>query len=147
MSNLSNNNSTENNNPLTPTDPRLTALALGELQDDRLMAEVEKDPALKAEFDRIRKIADALRGVYVEEAKSPIPAAKTKKKAADTEKVVPFYFRPIYLSGAIAACLILAFLLVPENKAQKQEEQRLAEQHRVKAQEQAVGGFGNAESF
>ncbi|HNX04764.1 MAG TPA: VWA domain-containing protein, partial [Opitutales bacterium] len=128
--NTFNSNPNDNNNQLTLDDPRLTALALGELSDAALMAEVEKSPDLKREFERIQLTAKALTGAFAEEAKEPAPAnaeaANNKKSAgekAEKTKIVRFpLLRPsvyIPISGAAAACFVFALLFEPASIEEK----------------------------
>lgn len=118
-------NTSENNDENTPRgpiridDPRLTALALGELQDEALLAEVESHPDLKREFDRIRTTAKSLTDAFAEEAREPMaqtakvtePASAPARKSAE-RKVIRFPFlRPsVYVPlTSIAAVMILVF--------------------------------------
>ncbi len=99
--------------PLSADDPRLTALALGELEDAALLARVEADPALKAEYERINAMAGALKGAYGEETASLAPA----RSGAHHSRTVPFIpansalrvWLPI--GSAIAACLVMALVI------------------------------------
>jgi secreted protein with Ig-like and vWFA domain len=75
MNTFDNNDNTPRG-PLTIDDPRLTALALGELNDAALLAEAEKSPELSREMERIRAAAKALEGAFAEEAAEPAPVKK-----------------------------------------------------------------------
>jgi anti-sigma factor RsiW len=108
-------NDNENNTPrgpITLDDPRLTALALGELSDAALLAEVEKSPELSREMERIRAAAKALEGAFAEEAAEPVPVKKpVEAPAAPKNRIVRFpLLKPsVYMPlTGIAAMAVIA---------------------------------------
>ena len=61
---------------LTVDDPRLTALAAGEITDSvlarALTEEIEADPALRMAFAEICAVQQSLRGVFAEEDRKSV---------------------------------------------------------------------------
>ncbi|MFA5258298.1 MAG: von Willebrand factor type A domain-containing protein, partial [Opitutales bacterium] len=108
-SNNDNSNNEAANTPLTPDDARLTAMALGELEDAALMAEIEANPALKAEFERIRNMGAALGKAYSAESAQPAPVVGKGTKIVKFPLLRPSVYWPI--SGALAASIVVALML------------------------------------
>ncbi|MDR2862477.1 MAG: DUF3520 domain-containing protein [Puniceicoccales bacterium] len=76
-----------------PDDPRLTALALGEITDPAearaLREAIGADPASQREFDAIRALATALQTEFRAEAQPARPAASNSLPFADAQKARP----------------------------------------------------------
>ena len=118
MNTFSNSNDNDTpRGPLTIDDPRLTALALGELKDAALLAEVEKNPELSREMERIRAAAKLLEGAFAEEAALPVPGFSGEKGQGSPSpkskgrRILAFPLsRPsiyIPLTSAAAVCLLV----------------------------------------
>ncbi len=82
-----------NTAPLTPNDPRITALACGEIFDDAeaalLRREIENNPALKREFKETEALQAALREKFAAE----LTAAENRAgnaSGAGSAKIIPF---------------------------------------------------------
>ncbi len=92
--------------PLTPDDPRLTALALGEISDPAERAALEKqvadDPALRAALDSARRLTDGLRESLAAE---PLPFVNPAAIAAKAMGGAPAATRrrTSALGGSISA--------------------------------------------
>jgi len=121
------------NPPLTPDDPRLVALALGEVRDPAehaaLEAAVAADPALAAALAEHRKLAGGLRAAFAREplpfvnpeavatrAMSGNPALRTARRGSGLTVVPRSKSEPrrlaFYTTVGLAAAACLAFVLV-----------------------------------
>lgn len=87
MSETSPPNSKDNPMSIDRDDPRLTAYALGELPEKEaaeVEAVIEKDPALKAEVESIRQVAEKLKTTLAAE---PLPGNESKPESKPVQPV------------------------------------------------------------
>ncbi|MFA5057835.1 MAG: von Willebrand factor type A domain-containing protein [Opitutaceae bacterium] len=113
---------------LNPDDPRLTAYALGELEDDervRIEAAVAADPALQAAVQEIRATAGRL-SAALEAEPLPQPEPRVHHEAYHTVRPARVFRFPYWGMAALAAaaCLTLVFILRELPVASKEARQR-----------------------
>ena len=129
---------------LLPEDPRLTAYALGEIEDESERAEieaaVEQSPELQAAVASIRELGDLLSAGFAEEPvpelsefeKAKMEAPQVVEKPSSGSRLLAW---PVWTSAA--AILILAFVVLPQRGGVKEDFAYQAEP-RTDAEEQTV---------
>ena len=120
-------------------DPRLTALALGELspqEASEVESAIEKDPSLRAELDAIRTVADKLKLALAEEPlPKPEPASQPKPLKKQNRLL-----RRVALYGSAAAVVAMLFVLIqgPTKEAIENAKQ-IAMKHSTENQQDLSG--------
>ena len=106
----------DNQSPLAPDDPRLTAYALGELPAEEVAwveAELRRDPKLRDVVEQARTLADELAAALTEEpAPRSAPAAATLQLERPRAKVVRFPY--LTIGGLAAAGFAVLVALSPD---------------------------------
>ena len=120
-------------------DPRLTALALGELspqEASEVESAIEKDPSLRAELDTIRTVADKLKLALAEEP-LPKPEPASQPKPLKKQNRLP---RRVALYGSAAAVVAMLFVLIqgPTKEAIENAKQ-IAMKHSTENQQDLSG--------
>jgi Ca-activated chloride channel family protein len=129
---------------LLPEDPRLTAYALGEIEDESernaIEAAVEQSPELQAAVASIRKLGDLLSAGFAEEPapelsefeKAKMEAPQVSEQPSSESRLLVW---PVWTSAA--AILLLAFVLLPQRSGVKEDFAYQAEP-RTAAEERTV---------
>ena len=115
-------------------DPRLTAFALGELPREEtaeLEAALKNDPALQAEVDAIRAVADKLKTTLAEE---PLPKAEPVRPLEIEKKSSRFRRRLALYASGVAAVVVLVGLIVPAMQPARDGGGRIAMHNSTDAQ-------------
>jgi anti-sigma factor RsiW len=129
-----------NETKLSPDDPRLTAYALGELEDDERAAvesALQTDAAARAAVEAIRATARQIEAALASEPEIISPPLKARHVApyATARKLVQF---PYWLVGGLAAACFAVVLVLHESQVMRMEQQRKAAiAARIEAMEKA----------
>ncbi len=111
---------------LLPEDPRITAYALGEIDDSQERAAIESavaaSPELQATVASIREMSDLLSGGFAAEAapelsefeKAKLEPTPERSSVASGYKTRARYYWPIVAFASAAAAIALAFIIVPQ---------------------------------
>ncbi len=106
-------------------DPRLTAFALGELPREEtaeLEAALKNDPALQAEVDAIRAVADKLKTTLAEE---PLPKTDPVRPLEPAKKPNRLLRRLVFYGSTAAIVLVLLALITPAGRRAIETARRL----------------------
>lgn len=154
-------------NRIDPNDPRLTAYALGEMDEaeraefEKLLEESEEDLSLIAEY---RNLAEVL---SQELASEPHPVLTPEQRGVIVQRLAnsngkptsgftgwPWFFRPYQLAGALATCLVLGLGLLflqsnapaPRNQAKVETLRRMEVAKGASTTVEEIQGISNLQS-